>query len=105
MRPAAAAILHQPTGPHNSKPVQADPNLTLEAKSWLVDTIASLRGVSPSTAAAAFVGSSHDAPPPLSRAAERQLLRLACEARPRDLGALLSGAAAACAVRAFTPHS
>lgn len=70
--------------------LRADPNLVLEAKTWLIEVIAGLPDVSASTAAACFVAARRDAPPPLPRAAERQLLLLALEARPRALAALLS---------------
>jgi hypothetical protein len=92
---------------------QADPNLTLEAKAWLVDTVAALQNVDADTALACFLpdrssctsGSFPDPArdrdrdrdrdrgraPPLGRAAERQLLKLACEARAPQLAALLAG--------------
>ncbi|KAI8462873.1 MAG: hypothetical protein J3K34DRAFT_527439 [Monoraphidium minutum] len=82
--------------------LQADPNLVLEAKSWLVDVVASLEGVAPDTALACFLpsrapraggGGGGGAAPPLNAAAERQLLRLACEARAPQVAALLSGSA------------
>ncbi|GBF88978.1 hypothetical protein Rsub_01477 [Raphidocelis subcapitata] len=78
--------------------LRSDPNLALEAKTWLIDTIASLRGVEPATAAACFLGApgggaAGGRPTPLSRAAERQLLALACDVRAPRVAALLAPSA------------
>lgn len=87
---------------------QADPNLILEAKSWLVGTITSLREVAPSTALACFLPapspSGPSAPrPPLAPAAERQLLQICCQRRAPQIAALLSSSPSL--LRAFFSQS
>lgn len=110
---------------HLERALNVDPNLTLEAKSWLIETVASLRNVDPSTSLACFLGAAsgprHCAPSPGAgrrggappsphtpaprpgRAAERQLLRLACQLRRGPVSALLASSPSV--LRAFFSRS